>query len=338
MMRDYTKLSPRFWIDETGKKIKKFGIETRLLALYLMSCPHATMTGIYYLPLPFIVHETGLPFEGALKGLQSLCEVGFCQYDEVNEYVWVCEMALLQVGEALKPNDNRVKSLQEAYENLPNLPFLKDFYDKYHAIFHLTQPRENHSPFEGASKPLRSQEQEQDQEQDQKQDQDGSSARLSKNRLPETLCPAAQTDFASQQQGAPISTTTQPSDAVITIPLNDKTEFALSQPQIDEWQVLYPAVDVLQTLRHIRAWNLANPTRCKTRSGILRHVTAWLAKEQNQGGISPPRNKSQPSLNDVNAHNIRVVEEWLSQSDKTVIEGEVMTNPLTRLKGGDYDA
>lgn len=316
-------------------KNKKFGIETRFLALYLMSCPHATMTGIYYLPIPFIVHETGLPFEGALKGLQSLSEVGFCQYDEVSEYVWVCEMALLQVGESLKPNDNRVKSLQEAYENLPNLPFLKDFYDKYQAIFHLTQPRENYSPFEGALKPLVSQEQEQEQEQ--KQEQEDSSARLPNNRLPKTATPITPTDFASQQQANPISTNLKPYEAVISIPLNDKTEFALYRPQIDEWQVLYPAVDVLQTLRHIRAWNLANPTRCKTRSGILRHITSWLSKEQNQGGSSPPR-KAQPSLHDLNAHNLRVVEEWLSQSQKTVVEGEVMMSSLTCLKESNYDA
>jgi hypothetical protein len=39
--------------------------------------------------------------------------------------------------------------------------------------------------------------------------------------------------------------------------------------------------DIEQTLREIRAWNFANPKRRKTKSGVMRHVTAWMAKEQN---------------------------------------------------------
>jgi uncharacterized protein YdaU (DUF1376 family) len=71
--------------------------------------------------------------------------------------------------------------------------------------------------------------------------------------------------------------------AVIKIPLTGKAEFPITQTMIDEWANLYQSVDILQTLREIRGWNLANPTRRKTKSGILRHVNAWLAKEQNHG-------------------------------------------------------
>lgn len=76
---------------------------------------------------------------------------------------------------------------------------------------------------------------------------------------------------------------TEASPAVISITLNDKTEFAITQSQIDEWDKLFPSVDVLQTLNEIRAWNLANPKRNKTKTGVLRHVVAWLSKEQNHG-------------------------------------------------------
>jgi hypothetical protein len=44
-------------------------------------------------------------------------------------------MAFCQVAEQLIPNDNRVKGINEAYESLPNLSFLKDFYDKYKEAF-----------------------------------------------------------------------------------------------------------------------------------------------------------------------------------------------------------
>jgi hypothetical protein len=163
-MRDYAKIAPQFWIGPTGKAIKQLGIEAQLVALHLITNPHANMLGIYYLPAIFIAHETGIPFEEASKALQSLCELGFCSYDEQSEYVWVHEMAFYQVGEQLKANDNRVKGINEAYESLPNLPFLKDFYDKYKEALFLEKARRNTSPFERASKPLQSQEQEQERE------------------------------------------------------------------------------------------------------------------------------------------------------------------------------
>ena len=70
---------------------------------------------------------------------------------------------------------------------------------------------------------------------------------------------------------------------VISIPLNDSTEYPITQPMIDEWQRLYAECDVLQTLREVRGWNLANPTKRKTRTGVLNHINRWLAKEHNRG-------------------------------------------------------
>lgn len=71
---------------------------------------------------------------------------------------------------------------------------------------------------------------------------------------------------------------------VIELPLNDGTMYPISQEQCQEWAGLYPAVDVIQQLRQMRGWLDANPTRRKTKGGIKRFVTNWLAKEQNKGG------------------------------------------------------
>jgi hypothetical protein len=73
-------------------------------------------------------------------------------------------------------------------------------------------------------------------------------------------------------------------DPVITITLNDKSEYPVYEEQVHEWAALYPAVDVIQQLREIRGWNISNPQKRKTKSGILRHITSWLAREQNKGG------------------------------------------------------
>lgn len=72
-------------------------------------------------------------------------------------------------------------------------------------------------------------------------------------------------------------------NAVAYIPINDGTEFGVSPDLAAELSKLYPAVDVPQTLNEIRAWNLANPQRRKTKRGVLQHINSWLSKEQNRG-------------------------------------------------------
>lgn len=79
---------------------------------------------------------------------------------------------------------------------------------------------------------------------------------------------------------------------VILLPLNDGTDYAVSQEQCQEWAGLYPAVDVIQQLRSMRGWLDSNPSRRKTKRGINRFITSWLAKEQDRGGQSPKKQTS----------------------------------------------
>jgi uncharacterized protein YdaU (DUF1376 family) len=72
-------------------------------------------------------------------------------------------------------------------------------------------------------------------------------------------------------------------DAVISIPIVGGGEYPVSQQFASELEALYPAVDMPQTLREIRAWNIANPKHRKTASGIKRHINQWFAKDQNRG-------------------------------------------------------
>lgn len=147
-MRDYSKVSPQFWYGKTGKALKAKGSEAVIVALYLMTCQHANMLGLYHLNVAYIAPDTGLSSEGALKGLQGACEAGFCRFDEASEVVWVIEMAAYQVGERLEPKDNQCKGIQRQYDALPDNPFLPAFYERYGAAFCMTNCR-------GATKPLR---------------------------------------------------------------------------------------------------------------------------------------------------------------------------------------
>lgn len=70
--------------------------------------------------------------------------------------------------------------------------------------------------------------------------------------------------------------------AIISISLNDNSEYPITQPDIDSWAELYPAVDIMQELRKMKGWALANPTKRKTVKGIKRFINSWLAKEQDK--------------------------------------------------------
>ena len=72
--------------------------------------------------------------------------------------------------------------------------------------------------------------------------------------------------------------------AVITMILNDNTYHEVSRADFERYRELYPAVDVMQELRKMAGWLWSNPKKRKTRSGIARFITAWLAKEQDKPG------------------------------------------------------
>lgn len=75
----------------------------------------------------------------------------------------------------------------------------------------------------------------------------------------------------------------------ISLTLNDKSEFWIYGDQVEQWTELFPAVDVMQELRKMKAWLDSNPSRRKTKRGVLRFVTGWLSKEQDKGKAQPQR-------------------------------------------------
>ena len=75
----------------------------------------------------------------------------------------------------------------------------------------------------------------------------------------------------------------QSSAAAPAIPLIDGTEFFVEKEDITEWQKAYPAVDVEQELREMRAWCQANPKLRKTKNGVRRFIVSWLARQQDKG-------------------------------------------------------
>lgn len=72
------------------------------------------------------------------------------------------------------------------------------------------------------------------------------------------------------------------SPVVISIILNDKTEYEITEADVMAWKEIYQAVDIMQELRKMKGWADANPSKRKTRGGIKRFINGWLAKEQDK--------------------------------------------------------
>ena len=108
---------------------------------------------------------------------------------------------------------------------------------------------------------------------------DKSSKDISAEQAAKAAAPRKNTDNVVETQPEQGAET-----AVITLLLNDKTDYPVFQSQVDKWLELYPAVDVMQELRNMVGWIDANPSQRKTKSGIMRFINRWLTKAQNQGG------------------------------------------------------
>ncbi|CRL45853.1 hypothetical protein SGGMMB4_03957 [Sodalis glossinidius str. 'morsitans'] len=87
---------------------------------------------------------------------------------------------------------------------------------------------------------------------------------------------------ATQRKGAGLHSPSEP--MFISLPLNDGSEFSVTEALVTEFESLYPAVDVRQELRNQRGWLLAQPRRRKTRRGIRRFVSGWMCREQDRAG------------------------------------------------------
>lgn len=160
-MRDYGKVSPQFWVGRTGKSLRG-DMEAQIVALYLMTSPHANMIGVYYCPVEYIAKETGIPFEGASKALQRLIEADFCTYESDSEWIFVHKFAENQIGEELKTTDKRVQGVVNELAKIPKDQCWQSFRARYAVPFNLPPLA---SPSEAPSKAPRSQKQKQKQEQ-----------------------------------------------------------------------------------------------------------------------------------------------------------------------------
>ena len=172
----YRKVHEGFWKSGTGKNLRG-NPNAQVVALYLMTSPHAHMIGIYHCPLIYISHETGLQIEwveaaiktlseapckglaSPIEGQKSPFEGQFLTYDWDTEYVFVHRMAVFQIAAHLSPHDKQVKGIKSAVREIPNTLLKRMFLEQYADSFHLHDElaaMPESQPTEGPCKPLAS--------------------------------------------------------------------------------------------------------------------------------------------------------------------------------------
>lgn len=87
--------------------------------------------------------------------------------------------------------------------------------------------------------------------------------------------------------------------------LNTGDYHTVSAEDIAEYTKLYPAIDVVQEVRNMTGWLLANPTKRKTKRGITRFINSWLCRAQDKGGSS--QFIKQPTQ----VNQIAVIDHWI---------------------------
>lgn len=143
-MRNYSIFTPQRWMGTTGKKLRR-GIKDRhpgdpereaykdaqIVADLLLNNPNANHYGLYYITVATMTDLTGLLAEEIERALVILEREEFAFYDDGTEFVWVKEMARVQMFLPLKPGDRQVKSTNTWYRQVPRNPFLGRFFNRY---------------------------------------------------------------------------------------------------------------------------------------------------------------------------------------------------------------
>lgn len=119
----YYRVSPKVW-----RHAKKAGWGDRetLLALYLLTCPHRNMAGLYYLPREYMQADLGWD-AGSLRGaLDALWRDDFVRYDDDAQVVLILNALAYDAPD----NPNQIKAAMKQLEELPETPLLTALADR----------------------------------------------------------------------------------------------------------------------------------------------------------------------------------------------------------------
>lgn len=112
-MRDYGKVYGTYWTSETTRDLSDQG---RLLALYLLSGPHANMIGCYRLPDGYVMEDMRWDARTVSKGFGELFRKGFATPHEATKWVFIHNFLKWNPLE----NPNQGKAAVRLFQQVPN--------------------------------------------------------------------------------------------------------------------------------------------------------------------------------------------------------------------------
>lgn len=146
-MRDYGKVYTAFWANEDMRAMSE---DARMLALYLMTCPHGNMLGCFRLPNAYAAEDLKWEIERVSKGFDELFRNGFAYRCE--RTFWVFIRKYLEWNQFENPNVG--KAAAKLFESLPMSHQTKALLVNALRQFSPVFPRENLKAFETLSIPF----------------------------------------------------------------------------------------------------------------------------------------------------------------------------------------
>jgi len=127
----FIQLSRATWKQNGFKKIVSNGPETALAALYIISAPNGNMTGVYEMTKFDLQRHTGISDSQANESLRHLCDIGFCEYDHDEQYIWEKGAIQRHLGKCASPQQlkgiiNNFVRLQEE-----DAPFVQSAFELF---------------------------------------------------------------------------------------------------------------------------------------------------------------------------------------------------------------
>lgn len=131
-MRDYKRVSPRFWPEAQAGS---WSDDMKMLALYLLTCEHRTTEGLYRLPVEYMAADlSGADSLGSdlaaawnpervRAALARLADDGFVRYDHAARVVFLPRALAYQAPE----NPNQRRAAIRSLRALPETPLLTAF-------------------------------------------------------------------------------------------------------------------------------------------------------------------------------------------------------------------
>lgn len=109
-MARYYPISPLFWSDQ---KVQRWDEETRLLALYLLTCEHRNLEGYYRLPYAYIQADLKWSEAEVRDRMETLLHDGFILYDEAARVVFLPKVLKYHEPKSTNQIQGAINALQQ---------------------------------------------------------------------------------------------------------------------------------------------------------------------------------------------------------------------------------